>query len=579
MITGFEIFGATTGGLGVLNLTVAVIRSLSEFISDYKGTGKHLLKISTDFDIFQSALLTWAGLWEISNDTREESCELIWGRPGWQAIERQLTVIDTINDDFTVLLCKWLPDGKIEQLEEVTREAVKQKRTQLGRRSQRVQHERGTRRSRARRVDLFREQANRLRDITYEEDRISYILGEKKKLEDFVTELNGRFSTLQEQAELYFASAHPEIDRGTSVNHRRRIVANRSFFQQCLNRRPASEALYWACKDAEVGVPALDLHLPDASTGSGEQTGISTLHAFYEPRYYLSISNHTRQFDIIIEGSGAPTASSFAEAERHLRHLQFSTFEADRSIFGMSRAVDPLAPDTDLPYRNLAGMFMHIHTLKDSRAYKHFLRSDQMTLALDVVELGLLTLGTAWTYGLDSHHIQPRAARGVKRRYLFNATGIHRSGLRSVEPHLFNIGVLLVEVALRRPVLRVKQVRVEQLIELDLIFGEGDESDNDSHDEEAHDEDSDSESETEPNYLVATRAIRHVERCTNLGFAKAVAFCLQQTPGTRRPRWVDTQRIPDWESRDRVYRGILDQYYREVYLPYANSLQCIGDTY
>lgn len=98
-------------------------------------------------------------------------------------------------------------------------------------------------------------------------------------------------------------------------------------------------------------------------------------------------------------------------------------------------------------------------------------------------------------------------ARDSKRRYLLNATLNRRPELRSVEPQLFNIGVLLVEIVLCRPVLRVKRLRVQDLIELDLVFAENLERDNDGDDLSTGDEDSDSESEFEPDYVVAAEAI------------------------------------------------------------------------
>jgi hypothetical protein len=192
------------------------------------------------------------------------------------------------------------------------------------------------------------------------------------------------------------------------------------------------------------------------------------------------------------------------------------------------------------------------HAANESfQASAQFPCTERLNLAFKVAECGLLLIGTSWLSSIDSRNVQ-RLSDSIwktKRRFILEVNVTENEHLSNVEPHVFEIGKLLAEIAMGLPVKKTATYNGTNGPELDLVISVqvGDEQ--------------------ELRAMPAVEVEQRVRQAMGTSYSKAVAFCLQQSPQARKENWAKMNDLQKLEEKESAYLKILTDYYTEVYLP------------
>ncbi|MCJ1401480.1 hypothetical protein MMC11_004694 [Xylographa trunciseda] len=585
MVTGFEIVGAVSATLGMLNLAITLFQSLYKTIQEFRDAGKKLASLSDDFEIFQTRLEIWADYWNVQDETPDLLYIVWWTENGWRSIAKQLAAIDRTAEDFAKVLAKLIEPLELRKLDNDAQRMI----MKINRNGSEEREVPGQSKKvigpglRAQRAEQTRILGSLAKEATTWDDKVRFVLTKSDKLAEYRDDLNERFNGLSKDAMDFFAMSHPSAELAASRDSRRRLAAASMLLQRALQTKAASEALYRSCLlPSERGetsdlIPNLgfkrnqlrleiDLLLAETENRviSEGLLDSSTLH------YHLLLSSSPsagwREF--LVEGPMKPssggndqssfwTTHSFEAACSALEIQQSCDFQAAPEDgtgttlhFRISRPTDPIQ-DKQQKESQLWGFLAEIQNKLSAELHARFPQTERLDLAYRVAEYGLLLLGTSWLSNISSKKIQRiyRPARGHRRRYLMEAELSGAKHLSSVEPQTFLIGVLLTEIAAAQPILDIIRYEEPSGFEYDFVMAAL------------------RNGSVEKRKLRAYQVTQRVEESLGQRFSEAVEFCLQQSVKYRRPEWAHIKEFGTWQDRIDAYRGILEEYYAVVYTP------------
>lgn len=590
VLTGFEVFGAVSGGLGTLNLARSLFQSLSQVVRDYHEAGAQLVNLRKRLIVFQAQLEAWAKVWQINDATPDDIFVEYWDNAGRDLIWDELGAIDKTVDDFASLLSKLLPDDAVNQLSTQARADV------LLRRDREIANwtdpenlverfgQRAIRREESRQLGIL---ARRTPSV---KDKAQFIISKSQELSRFVEDLKERYTMLREMSSDLYEAKHPEMPRNISINERRAAAAASLLLKQAQETKAASETLFWACAQLNEPVtggpgrdllssisstkqpsfPHLELNLLVEDSRGASSAGLESC-ALLKLRYHILIARpeHDQQHEIVVEGPFASPKSAspskvneeveitLAEACSIVRDQSSCEFleylQADPSICVRFRLV---CPTNSLYPGELNGMqfdnfLRRIQWMTSAEAHEQFPLRERLNLAFKVAECGLLLLGTSWLSTLSSRNIKrlSRPDWTSRRRFLLEAGLTTENDFSSVEPQTFSIGVLLAEIATGQAVERIRPYQDGSGVKLDLMMAYL------RHGSE------------ERRAFPAEDVVRRVDQHAGAAYGRAVEFCLQQSLRAKRMHQAHFRDLSSWKEREQAYYAILIDYHAEVYLP------------
>ena len=585
MITGFEIYGAVSATLGILNLTLTLFQSLYKTVQNYRSAGQRLVDLSSDFEIFQTRLEIWADYWDVCDTTTDLLYIVWWTKNGWNSIAKQLAAIDRTAEDFAKILTQLVDPLELRKLDEDLQRSIT-KLNSAGSEELKVS-EHSTKAIgpglRAQRTEQTRRLGSLAKKATTWNDKVRFVLSQSDKLGGYLEDLNERFNALSKDAMDFFAMSHPSAESAASRESRRRLAAASMILQQALQTKAASEALYRSCLSSSADgnisklVPNLGLEKnqlrlemnlllaeTDERVMSETFLNSSTLH--YHLLLSSSPSNGWRE--VLVEGPVKPSEEvstqsplwsmySFEAACSALESQQSCQFQASLEDgtnsalhFRISLPTDPIQ-DGQQKESQIWGFLADIQDKLSAEAHARFPQTERLDLAFRVAECGLILLGTSWLSNISSKKIRRiyRPARGHRRRYVMEAELSGDNRLSSVEPQTFLVGVLLTEIAAAQPILDIVKYEMPSGVEYDFVMA------------------SLRNGSIEKRKLRAYQVTRRVEESLGQCFSEAVEFCLQQSAKYRRPEWARIREFGTWQDKIDAYRGILEEYYTIVYTP------------
>lgn len=601
MAEAFAIFGAVAGALGTLNLARQLIQYLYNTVQQYRAAAATLLALEHRFVSFQVRLETWANLWDLSESTTNEFYIALWSTQRWESISTQLATIDNTSEDFARSLAKIVSHGDIQKIQAESQDTVS-RRSRPGPRSSGEVDEglaggmgyNNTRADKKRQQRIMNDVAKK---AMRPKAKAKLVVFEAAQLSKLIDTLDEQFNRLDADSKNFFAAAHPNYQATASVNERRETAAAKMVLQHALNTRDSSEALYQACltlnhRDHERSLgrlarllrrggnsanqPNLEINL-SLREKEGSPSVRQRQPTFLKLHYHILIPWPEREarLEVLVE---APVQSSdqridglnqrssehishssspiqnFKDACMLVQSQKYCDFQASlESTPNTFRLTSPSEPIQSLSHKqmHLARLLDLIQTKTSFESHEHFPLSERLDLAYNIVECGLLLLGTSWLSNLSSKKIQriSRTDREQRRRFILETGDFTNEDLASVEPQIFNVGVLLTEIAIGQPVLRIKKYETTSGSELHLVMA------------------SLLNFSLNSRSLPANQVVDRVNKSMGQRYSRAVEFCLQQSPIRKRPSWRGFGDSHEWNVRDQAYRVILEEYYEEVFLP------------
>lgn len=255
---------------------------------------------------------------------------------------------------------------------------------------------------------------------------------------------------------------------------------------------------------------------------------------------------------------------TFDNACRQVKLRESSDFQAflegvtvsDPFRFQITLATEPIKT-RGCQRVHISNLLDLIQTQTSAESHEQFPISERLDLTYNIVECGLLLLGTSWLSNLRSKKIQrfSRRDREPRRRFILETGSFSRDELESEEPQIFNVGIILTEIAIAQPIRGVRRDITEFGSQLKFIMAPLRNSRNLF------------QNLLNYNSMPANQVVDRVNQQMGWRYSKFVEFCLQQSQGPVRRRWDDDIRSSTWAVRDAAYRTLLSEYYENVFLP------------
>ncbi|KAN0098823.1 hypothetical protein V8E51_014486 [Hyaloscypha variabilis] len=211
---------------------------------------------------------------------------------------------------------------------------------------------------------------------------------------------------------------------------------------------------------------------------------------------------------------------------------------------------------TGIRLQPLQTLLYNLESLFFSPPLEEFPLSERYRLAFKIAECGLMLCGTSWFSRFRIQHvIRSQKAVGMPRRYLLETAmepgDVQNNDPKTLQPHIFSVGKLLVEIATGHIIQRVvePEARREYDYKISEVGAMNPDDFIDRNAEEVFDE---------------------VKRAMDDKFAKAVEFCLQRfQPGSH---WLEVRELSG-DKQQKAYHEILMEYYEVVYQPLRGLVQ------
>lgn len=601
MAEAFAIFGAATGAVGTLNLARQFLQSLIHTVQGYRDAGATLIELSNDFGCFQVRLEVWTRKWRLTESTPEEFYIALWSEIGWRSIAMQLAFIDNRSEDYATLLATIMSFEDLQNID-IESQAADARKIQRSR-SHGDAVDGGSRlgcHTRADRTHVERIKGKLAKKNMTLESKAKFVISRATQLSECLDKLKRKFNDLDNDSWNFYADAHPSSALNVSIIDRHETARAKMLMQHALDTRDSSEALYQECltlnhqvvQDSGLERPAeilrrseKNLKLPslEMKLSSREISEVTEVHQQRTtvPRlhYHLLIPwpGSESRLEILVEGlvqadrgqegdvlntkppdciqSSSIVIQDFKKACALVELRKTCNFQAyllsdpnvDTSLFRLTPPSEPIQSLTHKPI-SLSKWLDLVQVTTSAESHERFPLSERLDLAYNIVECGLLLLGTSWLSNLSSKKIQRISVPGREqhRRFLLETEDLTNEDLTPVEPQTFKVGVLLTEIATAQPVLRIRKHGSELHLVMASLLN----------------------SSLTPRSLPADKAVERVKNEMGQKYSSAVEFCLQQSQKRKSTAWEEVlKETREWKVRDQAYRAILREYYHEVFLP------------
>ncbi len=562
MASGLEILGAVAAVVSMLDTAVTLLNTVPNTAKAERRVGRKVALMRLDIGASKVGLNNWQKKWGVHETDSEKFCLAFWGETGLRTIQSELAVIDSKCADFTVTISKLVGTNSLNDPKQTAKiEVLEARFSNFNSEGEQLSQE-----DRNAKMKEFHELGRLTQKTMSIWDKLDYVFFKSKHLLDELPDIRERIDRLKTDSEEFFQAQYPDIATSASMQERRKRVLSGITLQVTLAGKAASEALHDSCTSASRGtysekystepghftfdLPGLELNLLCDDSGPGPRL---------KYRLVLSRPGEEEDLEILVEGPVRPEEEEkrfdFQSACAKLMAFESGSciFEAKSeryadaaAVFRMTRSKDPIEVRT----YGKVDLKKVLRGLAENQNWFPF--SLQAILAYKVVMNGLALLGTSWLSHLTSQCVQripENVEIGNESTYRFLLDVSNRSALDTVEPHIFNIGVLLAEIILQSPVEEIKMLDTGAGTEPHLVMK------------------SPKLDRSDARPLSCAVVVRHVKVLSVPLFANVVDFCLQQSVYSRRRSWCRARRFRTWEEQTKAYEDVLADYYDEVYLP------------
>ncbi|KIW88216.1 uncharacterized protein Z519_11327 [Cladophialophora bantiana CBS 173.52] len=592
-VTGLEILPLINGTLKLITLVITYGNGLKTKWNDQKAAADHVAKIIRQFDN-QDKLLKywcfehWTFAQSISVTKSHQLCNAYWGEDGWVIISNYLYDIQILCDDFGTIFAKLLDQETFETLyKDITDLAESsiargQRSTPLSNNN----HERSWVVGRAGPIDKDRRRLAAKADRLGEVKKFKFMQKHIGKLEAILEEIKTTYNTLARDSTQFFLDRWGSQIGSDHKEARLDVVEKHFVLEHVHSTKLASELLFWACNnvsetrreiiaDRRTNKPCWSLAM---SLGAMDKPLTDEIPTHQDYRIEIPWPTEADRVVRSVRHPGGGTRRN-VDTERSLEdacvildtvHGTFCDFKAGlpdeavlssifrlRKLYNAAEAIPRLRRDNDIPADHVK---VNLYGYLESRAHQHqsLLRPERVKMAFLIADNGMILLGTQW-----AHHFRSKNLIGPRTEEVFHASEIVLNvpdtealetridnGIDNVEPQLFKIGVLLVELALSAPVHSASYDREgnqpRQLC-LETCLPEL--------------------NTTERQRLQIANLLTRAEQAVGDGMSQAIEFCLQHTRGYFGAEWSEYSRLNPWKNREMAYKNVLSRYYDKVYKP------------
>jgi hypothetical protein len=467
MAEAIAIFGVVAGAIGAINTTLQWIERFKKTVREFQNVGETFHELWSDFIVLQIRFNEWSKLYKVNKSQATEFFAVIWGRVGAESIVLQLIAIYRVMERFNDILALFISTEVLNIL------------------NPGIQHEfRGLQIrpvSLDKRISQSSEISKKIKKSMTTKEKSEFLLCGNNGLKSGLEEFRERMNLLRDDAKAFdirrSKQQFPEDDAVAMIEFEEEETPE--ILRLALDTKIASNALYSSCiapAQGSFGLVAtqnitkyvkFEMQLRDGSLL--ERGNIGNRQALH---FHLLIARPDiveSPFEILVEGpislsedssqlsrdSGGSGFLEACEAVLNDGESRFCVIFNSQALWFHSRLPPNLIQVEQRPSIPLSEIF----SASRSQTSSPFLLGDKVSLAYQIVECGLLLLGTSWFSNLRSRYVQ--RTRDSKRQYRFVLeTPLESPGQsRDQEARtilgrqIFWIGVILTEIAIGQPVL------------------------------------------------------------------------------------------------------------------------------
>lgn len=424
--------------------------------------------------------------------------------------------------------------------------------------------------------------------------KADYVISKNAILTKLLQSLEGLLEKLEDDCIKQFCNRHRSVPKGASHTQIWASVHAERTLQRALDTRNASRALYYWFLKANGETPngiqstdrkvvhrlKLDLALLAGSSNSDPQFSGLTYHFFVH-----WLQNGLEQ-ELQVEGP-VPPCKNTKSPEMQTNHTANSVSSSPNSTtidfatacatilkknaeqFSIGQEADPTESAvwfrSRSPVPNSAGKakMVRLRELLESiqnkpswEAFEDFPFVERLDLAYQVVECGLMFLGTSWLSDLRSAQLL-RLKNYTKGLHNFildleneSSSASATELLETVEPQTFMMGVLLTEIAIAQPVVGLMSYTSNGSRKISLRVTR------------INDQGVKQEYE-----MRLGSAIRQVRNHMDVLYSEAVEFCLRQpAQPSRNISWAQVRGCRTFDQYEEAYKDILNDFYEKVFI-------------
>jgi hypothetical protein len=450
-----EVLGIVSGAVGTTDAALRWLGAVRQVIRDFRDAGEKLQMLHDGISDFRTGLQHWGQLWGIEPHKPKTYFTLLWGLQGGDLILRRLSIIGKKYEDFDNTMAMFLS----EEIHNILASPVELDFD--------LQTLAPLPRSGAQQALHRREAAYLAKKKLTPVAKANFVFRKAKEMTSLLSFLNVSLENLHRDALRYFEGTHKKF---SEFDEPVESVTNAKWLRSIVGSREASTALHNCCYDQTTTVPVkidLDLRPPKA-------TKLGTLDLVCTLQYHLIIEDENEEesdeFEpkhrhLLIEGPvsrsqediarrSSPDRTNFADACRQMRTASdgsFRTYFASELKWFSAR----LPPDS-MQYS--ASTFKDLTAAWRGVTEDGFPFGERIELAYQIATCGVMLLGTPWLSSIKSEQIVLSAADSVSPTSFYLKTDrethrLARKDLWSIGTQIYLMGILLLEIALARPVL------------------------------------------------------------------------------------------------------------------------------
>lgn len=541
----FVIFGAIGTAISLLNLARQGFDSLVETCKEFRDAGQTIVDIQRHFNNTYFLIKQWNDFWMIDHRTNDEELTAFWGDEGRDRIKEQLAAIDTKCEDLAAILNPFLSATHGHQLSD---KEWKRARRRLEKRTLRKGH--GNNQN----SDLFfeiRVLEEHVKNATTLGKKAKFVLRSSDKLQKYLGELQDEYDELLRIVDRAWRWKNPAVDLNVSTQKERWLIALeetcRPIANAAKNDRKEIVKLHNFCLRTMETLD-LELNLLKAPTETTSRIRcFPMIVAWPQGGTYLQVcAEPTKETRPQVASTWC---TAFSDACSIIERGGECVFRADVVIpTHQLRPSEPLPAHFSLTRSSVLGNLDQCSKFSLSHKLVRMPKAERLDLAYKVVESGLLLLNTPWLSALGCKTITRFKISGEVPKYVLGITGGTQDcpqqrlpeGIYPLNPHIFAIGVLLVELALGATVSGVEIYSSRVCL---AILGL-----------------------TEHRLSSLQRAVRQVRNECGDSYAEAVEFCLQDPITAPNDKWAGGVMYDPTSSEEEISVELLHLFYKNVFL-------------
>ena len=566
MAEALAIFGAISATIGLLNLARLGFIGLVKDCENYQEVGKKITIIQRQINGFQVRLKAWRGLWVCDGRVDEELLEGFWGKEGWQTIAHQLAAIDLRCLDIATILKPFAVETDLDALSQNDRiDALA--RVEMHARTQSQEHGKLQKRNhipdfvkralagkpqeetKEQKLIELRALAQHAQSSTSTKKKLKLVLRTGEKLEDQLRTLRSDWIDLESSVETFWTQNHSRNWKTCTYSERETLALTTLYgyvLKEAVRNRIAIRTLHECCSRATTTV-RLEIDLLKATdTGEGRRVRFPLLMPGSDRKLFL----------LVVEPLGNAAPAGVVEFYEQFRDALGHTERNGNCYLSTSYPGECNGVDAQHPSPTTS-LYFSLSKLNDNSfntnkrfkdlTYKLKYMSDveRFELAYRVVESGLLLLGTSWMSRFNSASLfrlkapdqPPRYVLRVMKNFPDSVLDSITQERALIEPNIFSMGIMLVEIALCTQVVDIEKLGAE----LCLVHGEISGQDRSTR----------------------QRIVHLVRSKMGDDYSLAVQYCLQDpthmNPGASISAWRDATM-----SDEEKYATVMNEFYSEA---------------